>query len=125
MRRRILFILWIFCISISSFVSATSNIYPGIDVSNWQGYINYEEVVDESIQVVYIKVTQGSNIIDSYFRTNYENAKSAGLKIGFYHFLTATTPQEAIQQAHFFTSVISGLEPDCRLAMDFEIFNRT
>lgn len=125
MRRKILFILWIFCISISSFVSATSNLYPGIDVSNWQGYINYEEIINEGIQVVYIKATQGSNIVDSYFRTNYENAKSAGLKIGFYHFLTATTTQEAETQAQFFTSVISGLEPDCRLAMDFEIFNRT
>lgn len=125
MRRKILFILWIFCISISSFVSATSNLYPGIDVSNWQGYINYEEVVNEGIQVVYIKTTQGPNIVDSYFRTNYENAKSVGLKIGFYHFLTATTTQEAEEQAHFFTSTISGLESDCRLAMDFEIFNRT
>lgn len=124
MRKKFLLIVWIFCISISSFVSAASNLYPGIDVSNWQEYVNYEDVANDSIQVVYIKATQGSNIVDSYFRTNYENAKSAGLKIGFYHFLTATTPEEAIQQAQFFTSVISGLEADCRLAMDFEIFNR-
>lgn len=124
MRKKFLFIVWLFCISISTFVSSTSNLYPGIDVSNWQGYVNYEEVANEGIQVVYIKATQGSNIIDSYFRTNYENAKASGLKIGFYHFLTATTTQEAIQQAEFFTSTISGLEADCRLAMDFEIFDR-
>lgn len=47
MIKKILFILWIFCISISTFVSATSNLYPGIDVSNWQGYINYEEVAND------------------------------------------------------------------------------
>lgn len=77
------------------------------------------------IQIVYIKATEGSNIIDPYFRINYENAKFAGLKIGFYHFLTATTTEEAEAQAIFFTSNISGLEADCRLAMDFENFNRT
>lgn len=75
------------------------------------------------VQVVYIKATEGDNIVDAYFRTNYENSKKAGLKIGFYHFLTATTTEQAISQANFFTSVISGLEPDCRLAMDFEVFN--
>lgn len=125
MRKKFLFIVWIFCISISTFVSATSNLYPGIDVSNWQEYVNYQEVANDGIQIVYIKATQGSDIVDSYFRTNYENAKSAGLKIGFYHFLTASTTQEAESQAQFFTSTISGLEADCRLAMDFEIFNRT
>ena len=72
---------------------------------------------------MYIKATQGNNIIDPYFKTNYENAKSANLKIGFYHFLTATSAIEAEEQAAFFASVISNLEPDCKLAMDFEIFN--
>ena len=124
MIKKILFLIWVFCLTLSTFVSATSNLYPGIDVSNWQGYIDYEEVANNGIQVIYIKATQGSNIIDPYFRTNYENAKSAGLKVGFYHFLTATTTEEAQTQARFFTSVISGLEPDCRLAMDFEVFNR-
>lgn len=74
---------------------------------------------------MYIKTSQGNNIIDPYFKTNYENAKSANLKIGFYHFLTATSISEAEEQAEFFSSIISNLEPDCKLAMDFEIFNRT
>ena len=125
MRKKILFIIWMFCISISTLASANSNLYPGIDVSNWQEYIDYSEVINEGIQIVYIKATQGFNIIEPYFKTNYNNAKSAGLQVGFYHFLTATTAEEAIAQAEFFTSTISGLEPDCRLAMDFEIFNRT
>lgn len=103
--------------------TASSNlIYEGIDVSNWQGYINYEEVKNEGIDIVYIKSSQGDNIIDSYFKINYNNAKANGLKVGFYHFLTARNEEEAIRQAEFFSSVISNTSPDCKLAMDFEVF---
>ena len=94
----------------------------GIDVSQWQGYIDYSKVKKDGIEIVYIKASQGTNIVDPYFKTNYENAKSNGLKIGFYHYLTAKTEEEAIEEAEYFCSVISGTVPDCRLAMDFEEF---
>jgi GH25 family lysozyme M1 (1,4-beta-N-acetylmuramidase) len=64
--------------------------YLGIDVSDWQGYIDYSQVKESGIDIVYIKASQGSNIIDPYFEINYKNAKANGLKVGFYHFLTAT-----------------------------------
>lgn len=118
-RKIILYFLMLFSISISVYAE---NI-QGIDVSNWQGYIDFEEVKNSGIEIVYIKSSQGSNIIDSYFHTNYKRAKNAGLKIGIYHFLTATSVQEAINEANFFCSVIENTSPDCRLAMDFEIFN--
>lgn len=97
--------------------------YEGIDVSDWQGYINYNQVKKSGIEVVYIKSSQGNNIKDPYFEINYENAKANNLKVGFYHFLTATTIEEAEQQARFFASVISGKKADCKLAMDYEQFN--
>lgn len=97
-------------------------IYDGIDVSNWQGHIEYSEVKSAGIQVVYIKSSQGSNITDAYFRTNYNNAKANGLNIGFYHYVTARSNEEAIREAEYFSSVISGTSPDCKLAMDFESF---
>ena len=97
-------------------------IYQGIDVSDWQGYIDYREVKANGVEIVYIKASQGNNIKDPYFDINYENAKANGLKVGFYHFLTATTTEEAEQQARFFTSVISEKIPDCKLAMDYEVF---
>ena len=101
---------------------SSSTIYEGIDVSNWQGYINYQEVKNAGIEIVYIKSSQGNNVVDSYFKVNYNNAKANGLKVGFYHFLTATNEAEAVEQAEFFSSVISGTTPDCKLAMDFEEF---
>ena len=96
--------------------------YQGIDVSDWQGYIDYSQVRASGIEVVYIKASQGSNIKDPYVDINYENAKANGLKVGFYHFLTATNTEEAEQEAQFFASVISGKEADCKLVMDYEVF---
>lgn len=96
--------------------------YKGIDVSNWQGYINYAQVKQSGIEIVYMKSSQGSNIKDAYFDMNYENAKANGLKVGFYHFLTATNTEEAEQEARFFASVIAGKQPDCKLVMDYEVF---
>ena len=109
--------------SICFALSPSSNkIYEGMDVSNWQGYINYSEVKASGIDIVYIKASQGENITDSHFKTNYNNAKINGLKVGLYHFLTARTEEEAIKEAEYFASVISGTSPDCKLAMDFENF---
>ncbi len=45
--------------------------------------------------MVYIKASQGDNIKDPYFDVNYENAKANGLKVGFYHYLTATTTRRS------------------------------
>ena len=96
--------------------------YQGIDVSNWQGYIDYRQVANSGIKVVYIKASQGTNFEDPYFDTNYANAKANGLKVGFYHYLTATNVEDARLEAQFFASVISGKIPDCKLALDYETF---
>ncbi len=121
----ILVIVFVFSININNTyaIEPASNLsYQGIDVSNWQGHINYEEVRNSGIEVVYIKASQGTNIKDAYFDINYENAKANGLKVGFYHFLTATNTEQAEQEANFFVSVISGKTPDCKLVLDYETF---
>lgn len=110
-------------VTIAEAVSPISEvIYEGLDVSNWQGNIDYAQVKKAGIDVVYIKTSEGTTFKDPYFEQNYANAKANGLKVGFYHFVTATNTQSARQQAQFFASVISGKSPDCKLAMDFEQF---
>ena len=121
----ILSFVFMFCIFVNNtyaVIPASSLSYEGIDVSNWQGHIDYAQVKESGIEVVYIKASQGTNIKDAYFEINYENAKANGLKVGFYHFLTATNTGEAEQEARFFASVISGKTPDCKLVMDYEVF---
>ena len=130
MRKQVLKISGIFLVFIFTFINSIYALslqgelkYEGIDVSDWQGYIDYSQVKNTGIEIVYIKSSQGNNIKDPYFEINYENAKANNLKVGFYHFLTATTVEEAKQEATFFASVISGKQADCKLAMDYEQFD--
>lgn len=95
--------------------------YRGIDISEFQGEIDFEEVRRSGIEAVYIRVGAGE-YTDEYFAENYELAKAAGLKIGFYHYVTARSVEEGRRQARFFASLAAGREPDMRLAMDFEYF---
>ena len=104
-------------------VASSDTQYDGIDVSNWQGYIDYKKVKESGIDIVYIKASEGTTFKDPYLEYNYQNAKANGLKIGFYHYLTAIDIEQAKRQARYFASTISGKEPDCKLAMDFEEFN--
>ena len=114
--------MYILIAPVYAFGPSSSNIYDGIDVSGWQGNIDYSEVASSGIEIVYMKASEGTSFVDPYFNQNYTNAKANGLKVGFYHYLTARSNSEAVAQANFFVSTISGMTPDCRLAMDFESF---
>lgn len=98
--------------------------YPlmsGMDVSVWQGSIDFAAAAEDGIEVVYIRAGYG-RAEDSRFKENYTGAKEAGLRVGFYHYLTARTEEEARIQAGLFAQRIQDLDYDCRPAMDFESF---
>lgn len=105
-----------------AFGPADDVIYEGIDVSSYQGEIDFRKVKESGIQVVYIKATEGTYYIDPYLESNYKNAKENGLKVGLYHYVTARTEEAAKQEAKFFVARASGKDIDCKLAMDFETF---
>ena len=117
-----LFQFYILVLPSFAFSPSGDTIYEGIDVSSWQGEIDFSQVKASGIEVVYIKSSEGFRSVDSYFEQNYTNAKNAGLKVGFYHYVTARSVEDAVRQANFFVSTISGKNPDCKLAMDFESF---
>ena len=118
-----LFVLFFFAASpteVFALTPAAGNQQEGIDVSQWQGNIDFEQVAAAGIRVVYIRSSMGSSYIDPYFEQNYQRAKAAGLQIGFYHYVTARSVTQARYQAQFFVNTVQGKEFDCRLAMDFE-----
>lgn len=108
------------CTSVSALPAASGEQRRGIDVSMWQGDIDFEEVAESGVDTVYIRSGLGSDYTDPYFEQNYERARAAGLNVGFYHYVTARTVSQAEYQAHFFVNTIQGKEFQCRLAMDFE-----
>ncbi len=87
----------------------------GIDVSTYQGDINWAKVKADGIDFAMIKATQGRsvtnaslrNFTDSKFAQNIVNAHRWGIRIGVYHYLTAWNVTEAMQEAEYFLSVIA------------------
>lgn len=118
----ILIILLLFSTYAFALSPSSNVIYRGMDVSEWQGDIDFRKVKEAGIEVVYIRAGQGFSYEDAKFERNYEEAKKNGLKVGAYHYVTARNTDEAKLQAQFFVSLISKKQIDCRLAMDFESF---
>lgn len=96
--------------------------HAGIDVSHWEGRIDFRRVRKAGIRIVYIKATQGQDIVDEEFERNYRDAHREGLRIGFYHYVTARSTEEAKRQADFFYDKIRDKEQHAKPAMDFEVF---
>lgn len=97
----------------------------GIDVSKWQGNIDWEKVKACGIDFAFIRVGgRGSDngLIeeDPYFRQNIQNAKAAGLQVGVYIFSQATTVEEAREEAAFVLHRVEGYELDLPIVMDYE-----
>ena len=59
---------------------------PGIDVSKWQGEIDWRKVTDAEVRFAYIKATEGTGYTDPCFTANWQSAQSAGLLRGAYHY---------------------------------------
>ena len=86
------------------------SVYKGIDVSKWQGRIDWPLVKSDGVQFAMIRSSFGWNEgnTDLLFETNYENATKVGIPVGAYHYSYARTPAEAIKEADFCYSVIKG-----------------
>lgn len=98
----------------------SNRVYNGIDVSVYQGEVDFKSVKDSGMEVVYIRAGEGTNYIDPYFVRNAREARRAGMHFGFYLYVTACTVEQAQEQASFFAELIREKNYDCRPVMDFE-----
>ena len=101
----------------------SGTLYQGIDVSVYQGTIDFAQVREHGVEIIYIRAGEGAGYRDPDFARNAADARAAGLKVGFYHYVTARSTEEARTQAAFFAELIREEDYDCRPAMDFENFS--
>ncbi|KAI0290544.1 putative N,O-diacetyl muramidase [Multifurca ochricompacta] len=94
----------------------------GIDVSHWQGNINWATVKSQGVTWAYIKATEGTTFIDPLFSQNYIGATNNGIIRGAYHFAHPDTSSGATQ-ANYFLAHGGGWSADGRTlpgAIDLE-----
>lgn len=83
----------------------------GIDVSAWQGLINWDMVAASGVQFAMVRLgyrslTTGILSEDTYARYNLQEANRVGIKVGAYVFSTAITPEEATEEAIFAANIL-------------------
>jgi GH25 family lysozyme M1 (1,4-beta-N-acetylmuramidase) len=83
--------------------NASATTVEGIDVSHWQGSINWNAVRASGIEFAYIKATEGTTFRDASFNSSYPRAYYAGVVRGAYHFALPNRSGGAAQ-ADFFAS---------------------
>ena len=94
----------------------------GIDVSTWQGSIDFNRVKQSGINFVIIRAGYGSALSqkDKWFETNYARAKAAGLHVGAYWYSYAGSAAEAREEARVCKQVLSGKQFDYPIYFDLE-----
>jgi len=96
--------------------------YPvrGVDVSHYQGDINWETLASQDISFAFIKATEGSSSVDSNFAYNYEQAQTTNLRIGAYHFFSYDS--EGRTQAENFIANVEKMEGMLPPVVDLEFY---
>lgn len=94
----------------------------GIDVSQWQGNIDFAKVKAAGVKFVIIRAGFGkyTSQKDPYFEQNYKNAKAAGLDVGVYWYSYATSAADAVAEAKACMTVISGKKFEYPIFFDLE-----
>lgn len=98
----------------------------GIDVSSFQGQIDWNAVAGAGVKFAMIRVggrgygAEGKLYADDWAQINYEGAKAAGLQVGGYFFSQATSVEEAIEEAAFALLQIQDWQLDMPIVFDWE-----
>lgn len=89
-------------------VCADGPTLKGIDVSKWQGEINWDAVKGDGVIYSFIRASNGTGILDEYFARNWAEAKRVGIKRGAYQYFRAS--QDPIAQADVFLQIVGQME---------------
>jgi GH25 family lysozyme M1 (1,4-beta-N-acetylmuramidase) len=91
----------------------------GVDVSHYQGSINWTSVKNSGKTFAFMKATEGTTYTDPTFATNWAGAKAAGLIRGAYHF--GHPGSSAVDQANRFCNVVAPTHGDLQMMLDLEV----
>lgn len=104
----------------------TENTKIGIDVSRWQGEINFEKIKNAGSEFVIIKAggseRDGEIYEDSYFKTNIENAIKNNLEVGIYFYSNAGSIKQVQDEIKYVLDLIKNYDIQIGIAFDWEEF---
>lgn len=101
------------------------NTQIGIDVSKWQGDIDFSKLKNAGVEFVIIRVgssngINGENFVDSKFIQNIKNANSVGIPVGVYFYSYANSVDRAVSDAKWIIDQIKDYKVELPIAFDWE-----
>ncbi len=92
----------------------------GVDVSSYQGSVDWTALAGQGVDFAFIKATEGSILQDRQFAANWAGAAAAGVRAGAYHFLSYDSPGET--QADNFIAMVPATEGALPPVVDIEFY---
>ena len=97
----------------------------GLDVSKWQGTINFDKLKENNVEFIMIRVgyQAGFNakyVLDTFFERNIKEANRVGIPVGIYFYTYALTKEDAYNQAMWVIEQIKPYDVSLPIAFDFE-----
>lgn len=107
----------------------TDNTLVGIDVSRWQGDIDFDLLENNNVEFIMIRLggqdgVDGEYYLDSKYKQNMDEATKRGFKIGVYFYSYAYTKEEAINQAKYVIKNLKGYKLELPIVFDWECWNK-
>ena len=94
----------------------------GVDVSSYQGEVDWPVLAEQGVDFAFIKATEGSLLQDRRFAANWAGAAAAGVRAGAYHFLSYDSPGET--QADNFIAAVPVTEGALPPVVDIEFYGK-
>ena len=103
----------------------TENTEIGLDISKWQGDVDFNALKEAGVEFVIIRVgtssgINGENLVDSKFEQNINGANKAGIPVGVYFYSYANSEDRAISDALWVLEQIKDYKVDLPIAFDWE-----
>ena len=100
----------------------------GIDVSFYQGEIDWQAVAADGVDFALIRLgyrgyTEGGLFLDSFYKANIQGALEAGLEVGVYFFSQAITPQEGMEEAQFVLDALADCDITYPVVFDLSLIH--
>lgn len=92
----------------------------GIDVSEWQGKINWNKVKKSDVDFAFVRISYGLSHMDDYYEYNMTQAEAAGVPVGTYVYSLATNTKTALKEAQFAISKMNGHKVSYPVVFDLE-----
>ena len=103
----------------------TENTKIGIDISHWQGTIDFKKIKENGVEFAYIRVGRGNGIgkeyiLDDKFKEYIKGFNKENIPVGIYFYSYANSEEDAIKEAKWVLKQIKNYEVDLEIVFDWE-----